>query len=442
MSPVGIRKFLSADGLMSVVRRGIGESTLPEYKRATYSWTDCIMSGLAVFGFKMPSLLQFENAQADEPMIRRNLRTLYGVQSAPSDTQLRARLDVVDPKHLRKHFKKIFAYLQRGKALESYRYLDGHYIVSVDGTGQFSSKSVHCENCCEKHHRNGDTTYYHHMLGAVLVHPNHKEVIPLAPEPIVKGDGTTKNDCERNASKRLLTDLRREHPHLKVLVVEDSLASNFPHLSLLDSLKMNYVIGAKRGDHKYLFNWIENMAATIHHHVDDNGTEHEFHCYANVPLNDANYDYRVNVIDYYETKPNGKTLHFTWVTKLEVTAENVYQIMRAGRSRWRIENETFNTLKNQGYNFEHNYGHGYKNLCSVMSMLMMLAFLVDQVQQLCCRIFQKARKHCGAFQVLFESARTLIKHGIWESWEDLLKYIGDPLSRPPPGTRGSIAYMG
>ncbi len=67
-----------------------------------------------------------------------------------------------------------------------------------------------------------------------------REVIPLAPEPIVKGDGQTKNDCERNAAKRLLSDLRREHPHLKVLIVEDALASNYPHLSLLDSLNMQY----------------------------------------------------------------------------------------------------------------------------------------------------------------------------------------------------------
>lgn len=102
---------------------------------------------------------------------------------------------------------------------------------------------MHCECCCEKHHRNGRIEYYHQILGAVLVHPDRREVIPLAPEPIVKGDGVSKNDCERNAAKRLLSDLRREHPHLKVLIVEDSLAANFPHLSLLDSLKMQYIIG-------------------------------------------------------------------------------------------------------------------------------------------------------------------------------------------------------
>ena len=134
------------------------------------------------------------------------------------------------------------------------------------------------------------------MLGAAIVHPEHKVVLPLAPEPIIKGDGETKNDCERNAAKRLLQDLRREHPHLKCLIVEDALASNYPHLSLLDSLNMNYIIGVKPGDHKYLFDWIKDLKHDVFIVEDDQGTQHEFRCYRDVPLNDANHDYRVNVL--------------------------------------------------------------------------------------------------------------------------------------------------
>ena len=134
---------------------------------------------------------------------------------------------------------------------------------------------------------------------------------------------------------------------------------------------------------------------------DDDETVHAFECYQDVPLNDANYDYRVNVMIYTEKKASGKVQRFSWVTKLALHEKNVYHVMRAGRSRWRIENETFNTLKNQGYHFEHNYGHGYENLCSVMTMLMLLAFLIDQVQQLCCKVYQKARKQAGTFSELF-----------------------------------------
>lgn len=431
-----VRKYLSADGLHKIVQHSLQREKFNAVKNAKYSWQDCIMSGLAVFGFKMPSLLQFEKDKAHEPIIKRNLRTLYGVENAPSDTCMRERLDVLEARQLRRPFKKILSYLQRGKALEKFRYLDGHYIISIDGTGQYSSNNVHCENCCEKHHRNGTVEYYHQMLGAVIVHPERKEVIPLAPEPILKGDGAKKNDCERNAAKRLLNDFRREHPHLKALVVEDALAANYPHLSLLDSLNMSYVIGVKEGDHGYLFDWIRDLKPTIHQQTDEGGTQHEFHCYTDVPLNDANHHYRVNVIQYWETKKNGKRQYFSWITKLPVIEKNVYQIMRAGRSRWRIENETFNTLKNQGYNFEHNYGHGYKNLCSVMTMLMMLAFLIDQVQQLCCKVYQKARKHAGRLTMLFERVRVLISIIGFKSWHHLYTFIGDPTSRPPPDENG------
>lgn len=430
------RKFLSGDGLLGVVRDCLRKEGLPQVVGSAYSWQDCVMSGLAIFGFKSASLLQFEAQQASEPLVRRNLRTLYHISKMPSDTCLRERLDKVSARQLRRPFKQILACLQRGGALESYRYLDGHYIVSVDGTGQFSSQKVHCKNCCEKHHRNGDITYYHQMLGAAIVHPEHKVVIPLAPEPIVKGDGETKNDCERNASKRLLRDLRREHPHLKVLIVEDGLASNYPHLSLLDSLEMDYIIGVKPGDHKFLFDWISSRPHETIQKVDEKGATHEFHCYTNIPLNEAHADYRVNVLTYTETKASGKQQRFSWVTKLPLKEKHVYKIMRAARARWRIENETFNTLKNQGYQFEHNFGHGRENLCSVMSMLMLLAFLIDQVQQLCCKVFQKARKHVGAFALLFEKIRQLSAYAIWDDFHQLLTFIGDPASRAPPGKNG------
>lgn len=164
---MGVRKHLSSDGLLSIIRHGLRREQFPECARSEYSWEDCIMSGLAIFGFKFPSLLQFEKQKASEPWVRRNLRTLYGVTKAPSDTCLRERLDIISSRQLRRSYKRVFAWLQRGKALEKFRYIDGYYIVSIDGTGQYASEKVHCGNCCEKHHRNGKTSWYHHMLGAV-----------------------------------------------------------------------------------------------------------------------------------------------------------------------------------------------------------------------------------------------------------------------------------
>ncbi|NGX53264.1 MAG: hypothetical protein KR126chlam5_01577 [Candidatus Anoxychlamydiales bacterium] len=94
--------------------------------------------------------------------------------------------------------------------------------------------------------------------------------------------------------------------------------------------------------------------------------------------------------------------------------------MKGGRARWKIENETFNTLKNQGYQFEHNFGHSKKNLCSVMGIIMLLAFLVDQMQLLCCKLFQHARTTTRTFYNLWETMRAMFKFFYLTNWESFI----------------------
>jgi hypothetical protein len=106
--------------------------------------------------------------------------------------------------------------------------------------------------------------------------------------------------------------------------------------------------------------------------------------------------------------------------------------MRGGRARWKIENETFNTLKNQGYNFEHNYGHGEQNLSVVFAMLMMLAFLVDQTQQLCCALFQAVWAKLGSKRLLWECMRSLFYTYALESMRQLLEALLYGWKRPKP----------
>ena len=97
--------------------------------------------------------------------------------------------------------------------------------------------------------------------------------------------------------------------------------------------------------------------------------------------------------------------------------------MRGGRARWKIENETFNTLKNQGYHFEHNFGHGYKYLCSVFAMLMYLAFLIDQITQECESLCQQAVKAQKRKIIFWQRFRGIFLHYILTSWEDLWKAL-------------------
>ena len=148
------RKTLSAPGLLRVVRACFDEVEDPVCARR-FSLSECLMSGFAVFGLKYPSLLRFDRAARTDELVRANRSSLYGNERAPCDTALRERLDEVDPRELRSAFPRVFAALQRGKGLEGFTCLGGHYLLSVDGTGYFSSSSVHCEHCCEKHHKDG-----------------------------------------------------------------------------------------------------------------------------------------------------------------------------------------------------------------------------------------------------------------------------------------------
>jgi hypothetical protein len=197
---------------------------------------DALMSAFALFSLKSPSLLAFDKERTED-----NLHRVYGITRVPCDTAMREILDPVEPETLRPLFTQVFRALQRGKALEEMVFIEGHYLLALDGTGYFSSQQIHCASCLERHHRNGAITYAHQMLGAALIHPDQRAVIPLMPEPIVKHDGTEKNDCERNAAKRLIVKLRQDHPHLKLIVTEDSLSANAPHIHVLHDHKLHYI---------------------------------------------------------------------------------------------------------------------------------------------------------------------------------------------------------
>ena len=430
-----VRKRLSADALYSMLRAGCDD--IPDHRQpgSTISLPDALMSAFAMFVLKDPSLLAFDARRNDQ-----NMKNLFGIQQVPCDTQMREILDPLEPDSFRPFFNDVFRELQRGKALERFVFHKGCYLLSVDGTEYFSSQKLHCESCMAKVNKEtGEVTYYHQMLGAVIVHPDRPEVIPLAPEPINKQDGSTKNDCERNAAKRLLEKIRQEHPHLKLIVVEDGLASNAPHIRWLKDLHMHFLLGAKPGDHESLFQ--EVLAAYEQDRVTTlEWKEGDILCTIaflnNVPLNKSNPDLLINYLFYAEYGPDGETQKcFTWVTDLKITRPNARHLMHGGRSRWRIENETFNTLKNQGYHYEHNYGHGVAHLSVLFAMLTMLAFLTDQVQQICCPLFQAVLQKVRSKRMLWEQLRSHYWHLIFESMRHLYEVILYDLAKELPAPR-------
>ena len=417
-----VRKNLNADALLRTVRSEFEDVPDGRTGEVDISMADALMSGFAMFCLKHPSLLSFEERRLRcDP----NLHAIYLIEQVPSDTQMRVICDGVIPDFLRPAFRAVFRTLQRGKALEPFVFLDGHYLVSLDGTGFYSSQKIGSAACLIKtNKKTGQVTYQLQMLGACLVHPENKAVIPLFPEMITNGDGQTKNDCERNAARRWLRKFRQDHPHLPVVITEDALSPNAPHIRDLIDHDCRFLLGVKPGDHKLLFDYVtyadEQGLITTHEMVDPNDSRitHRFRFIDQVPLNKSNLDLTVTFVEYWEQGPK-KTQHFTWITDLPVTTDTVYQIMRGGRARWRIENETFNTLKNQGYHFGHNYGLGKQHLAAVFTTLMMLAFLVDQVQQHSCKLFQAAWAKLRSKRALWEELRSFFRCLLFDSMADL-----------------------
>jgi hypothetical protein len=412
---------LSASHLLQVIRTGFERIADHRAANAKIDLSDALMAGFAMFSLKDSSLLAFDQRRVKDE----NLKRIYGLKVIPCDTQMRTILDPVSPDKLKPLFKDVVEQLRQAQVLAQLKFR-GHYLVSLDGSNYFSSTEVHCPSCLEKKSRKtGEVTYAHQALVGAIVHPDFKEVVPLAPEAIVKQDGATKNDCERNAAKRFFSRLRQDYPEWSFIITEDALSANAPHLQELSKHHLRYILGVKEGDHAFLFESVtaaHQAGQTTEYECKVKGVIDRFRFINQVPLNASHPNLLVNFIEYWEIKGT-QVQHFCWITDFTVTTANVFELMRGGRARWKIENETFNTLKNQGYHFEHNYGHGQQFLSVNLVALMLLAFLVDQAQQLASTLFQAVLKKEGSRKQLWEHVRALFYTLPFASLEEIFRAL-------------------
>jgi len=404
-------------------------SRIPDHRnreKVDHELKDVCMSALAMFCFQDPSLLAFQN-RVKVAALGANLKNLWAIDSVPSDTQMRTGMDEIDPGEFESLFAVLFRLLQRGKHLEQYRVLGKYYLCVMDGSEYFSSDHIACPSCLRRKAKKDAFRFSHQIVQATLANPKLSQVIPLIPEAVKNTDGTDKQDCETNAAKRLLRKLKKTHPKLPLIIVADSLYSTQPMIESIVSHDMHYVLTAKPGDHKMLQEWVGEMRLlheVMHMEYEDaRGRTHVYEWINGVPLNGKKNSPLVNYFEYW--LKNGKKVgyHNSWVTDLPLDDECIEEMVRIGRSRWMIENEVFNIVKNHGYHIEHNYGHGVKNLSMNFFLLNMLAFFLHQIFELTDRTYRWLRKNLGSKKNLWDHVRIFCHAIIFPDWEDLLLRI-------------------
>ena len=396
------------DYLVNKVYQGI--SSIQDYRiTPEIALPNVIMSSFAMFSLKDPSLLSFvENA----PQRVENLEQVYKIETVPSEQGLRKILDPIHPDKLKATFQLVLSDEKVAPVLDAHQCFEsigGYLTIAIDGTGYYCSNKNSCPHCLVKKIKDGEQ-YYHQLAGACIVNPDKKTVFPIFGEPITKQDGQQKNDCEYNALKRLVPKLYDMLPQRKKLLLLDGLFATGPAIRVILFYSMDFISVIKEGYVLVQAKQLEEknqLKKSVWYK--DKHTKCTAKWATDLTLNGANQDIKVNYLQYEEVDTRtGKVIYAgKWITSLPLKATLVKEFVKTARARWKIENETFNVLKNQGYNLEHNYGHGKQYLSSFFAILMMLAFLVDQLTQVLDKNFQKALEAAKTFRDLRQKVRVL-----------------------------------
>jgi hypothetical protein len=324
------------------------------------------------------------------------------------------------------------------KVLQNFKSFNNKFVVALDATGYFSSNNIHCEHCCTKiHNKNSDhpiTEYNEHVLAAVLVSHHLSTVVNIDLEFIRNSGIYKKQDCEINAAKRLVPRLFKTFDPNEIILLGDDIYSHDPFIKLLEEYPgLSYIFTCKESSHKYLYSYKKGMKLpTIivenQLHGKTGGKETLKYTY----IRDINIKYDkgpvvvTNLVELEQTIVQGSETtisHVAFITNIVPTKDNIIDIINCGKDRWNIENGDFNVMKNQGYNLEHNFGHGKKNLGTVMVCLLAIAFNMHALANIFDPQWRTALAKFGTTTAFFEVFRAVLLARTVRSLSRLLDII-------------------
>jgi hypothetical protein len=417
-------------------------ATFPDIRKGKnkhYTVCDAALGAFAVFFTQSPSFLAYQRDMTKRKG-QSNAHTLFGLTEIPCDNQIRTLLDPVPPALLEPVFAHGLTTLVERQQVAAFRSWQKRLLVVLDGTQYFSSQTISCPQCSRQTHRHGTTTYSHRMLTPVIVAPHQNKVIPLPPEFIVPQDGHDKQDCENAAAKRWLHKHARAYRAYQVTILGDDLYATQPICEVLLEHHLPFILVCKPDSHPTLYAHLaqrtlgKDLSQVTHVLHSPSGVTHATYRYASqLPLRASADTLYVNWCALTLTDATGAQLyHNAFITQFPLTAKTVAPIVQAGRTRWKVENENNNTLKNQGYHLEHNFGHGTQHLAALLATFNLLAFLFHTLLDLLDSQYHQLRRALVSRKTFFDDLRALTRYLCFTSWTHLLSFMLQGLhgSRP------------
>ena len=388
--------------------------------------SDFGLAAFSMFFMQSASFLAYQRT-LEKGHGRSNCQTLFGIGGIPSDNYIRGRLDEAHPALLQSCFERMETLLAKPAMRQAFGRLGGRTLIAWDGTEYFCSQKLGCPNCLTRKRSNGKTENYHCLLSATVVAPGHSKVVPLMPEFVASHDGAEKQDCERNAVKRWFDSHHARIAPLRPIYLGDDLFACHPVCKMVTDAGDDFIFTCKPTSHKALYDFINGAEPFRHEEKVRRRNAKETFRYRwieAVPIRDGKDAILVNWIGFEIVDAKGKVKYsMAWVTSLAVSKDNVAEIVACGRARWKIENESFNVLKNHGYELEHNFGHGQKFLAMTLAALNLLAFAWHTVLELLEPPWQAARAAAVKRTSFFAHVLMLTAYVIFPSWKVFLQSL-------------------
>lgn len=385
--------------------------------------SDVGLAAFSLFFMQSESFLSHQR-RMEQGRNASNCKALFGIEEIPSDNHIRDLLDPVPPELLAPCFDQVLEQMRQHGGMKDFERLGGRVLVALDGSEYFSSEKRGCARCLTRKRSNGKTENYHTLLAATLVAPGHNRVLPLMPEFIAPRDGAEKQDCERNAAKRWLEQHGEDLRSLRPVYLGDALFSSQPMCETVLVHGGDFLFVCKEDSHKTLYEFLRGVAPERHtvteRRMGGRTRTYRYSWVEDVPLRDGKDALNVHWLRVEVVDGAGKvTYRGAFVTSLAIRKENVAEIAACGRARWKIENESFNVLKNHGYHLEHNFGHGKQYLAQLFVLLNLLAFAFHTVCDSVEELWQQARVVLGTRAGFFTDLRTITAYLLFPNWRSL-----------------------